>query len=169
MAKKEQSLAWMIAKPFIGLCLPLCISLVVMRSMSGGSFSMSQLLPDFSQPVISKVSDSLAMSGEQEVYKWQDAQGVWHFSETAPAQAQLKNVEHFTVNANITTIQMPKPEANASDEKSSKNGPQGFVIGQEQGNAKSVGGLASDPMELLEQAKAIAEKMQQRNTELDNL
>lgn len=170
MAKKEKSLVWMIAKPFIGLCLPILISVGVMHSMSGGSFSFSGLMPDFMKPYVNDVGNAvegMTTSAPQQVYKWKDAEGVWHFSETAPSETSTKQFESFTVSSDITVIQMPKPTPVAEKER---RGSQGFVIGQEsKEKGKKPGDLASSPMELLEQAKQISEQSKQRNKMLEGM
>lgn len=171
MAKKERSLAWMIAKPFIGLCLPLCISIGLMFYMSGKSLSPSSFIPGFAQSYFNSasevVSSSISQSSLQQVYKWKDKEGVWHFSETAPAEVQSKEYESYTVSSDITTIQMPKPKP--VEEAPKNNRGQGFIIRQETDKMKETSDLASDPMELINQAKAIAEQMKQRNSSLEGM
>lgn len=170
MAKKEPSLAWMIAKPFIGVCIPLLISVGVMYNMSGGSFSLSSLMPDFAAPFFNKMSSavegSLSTSSSQNVFKWKDKDGVWHFSETAPKDIHTDKVESFTVSSNITVIQMPQPKP---EPEKAKSGRQGFVVRDGKSKKKEPGELASDPMELIEQAKLISEQMEQRNNTLKGI
>lgn len=169
--KKESSVLWMIAKPFIALCIPLLVSASIMFSMSGGS--VSDLLGGFSMPSIEAFNKEGGMSlnvptANQQVYKWKDKDGVWHFSESAPTDNQAKQLEKFTVNSQITTIQMPKPEVEEVEKK--PVGSQGFVISAEKKSSdEELGELASDPIQLLNQAKAVAEKMKQRNTTLEGM
>ena len=163
----------MIVKPFIALCVPLLVSASIMFSMSGKSFS--DLFERFTLPDFESLQEQTgisinANSSEQQVYKWKDKEGVWHFSENAPAEVQSKNFESFTVSSQITTIQMPKPEMPKQELKNTGSRSQGFILGKDDKKSdKELGELASDPMELINQAKAIAEKMNQRNSSLEGI
>jgi hypothetical protein len=166
-------MVWMIAKPFIALCIPLLVSVSLMFSMSGKSFG--ELFSHFSLPSFDSLKDQggisiLPDSSQQQVYKWKDKEGVWHFSEHAPAEVQTKQFESFTVSSQITTIQMPKPEVPKGELASKRSGSQGFIIKDPDNESdEKMGELASDPIELINQAKAIAEKMNQRNQSLEGM
>jgi len=179
-AKKEKSLAWMVLKPFLMLCMPFVIMLVMMSFVTGKSFFDLSFLDkgmntarawmnSFNQSMATGKFEAPLKSHEKKVNKWQDENGVWHFSDKAPvAIVEGGHIEQIIVSSNVNTVQMPKPEAEEEEEEGASKGFRG-VIGDSSKKAGEAGELADNPMELLDQAKAIAEQMQKRNATLEDM
>lgn len=100
---------------------------------------------------------SSALTGNRTVYKWQDAQGGWHYGDTPPTDAQ--NVSAITVNSNTNMIQSsPKTKPEESSSTSTYQAPSDEdVLSFER--AKNI----------LKETKEVAKMLESRNQELGHI
>ncbi len=167
---KKKTFVWGVVKLCIVVCLSLVISLGVMYNISGKSLDLKAFMPDIMRSMLSDAGDTMSrlpIGSDQQVYKWKDAEGVWHFSETAPPEPESKQVESFTLSADVTVIQMPKPTP--TENLRATSGNQGFVISDKIDKKTEPSELSSDPRELIQQTKSISEQMKNRNSALEDI
>lgn len=111
-------------------------------------------------------SDSLKPGGfssstKTTVYKWQDAQGNWHYGDAAPEQQQ--GVATLKINSNTNLIQGFKP-TEASNPKSSATSPAPAAAKMTDSNKDILS--FERATNVMKDAKLAAKAMEQRNEQL---
>lgn len=128
--------------------------------MAGGYFFLPQL-QNFQGSVMTKVTSvSEPIAPRKQLYKWQDEQGTWHFSDIAPNQGQQYQGLAMPKVKNV----MPEQEA----EKVSKN--------SESRTRPSFHAVGKNPLETLknahkslEDAKNIEKLLQEKDQQVRDL
>ena len=111
-------------------------------------------LPDFSKAA-DAVSASLNKAGEEPskavaVYKWQDENGSWHFSDNVE-QGQSAQKLNVDPNANLVHYE-GAGESRAQDEHDAQSGSPLGAVGTLIGDAKNVGHLQEEHLARQERA-----------------
>ena len=161
---------------------------MLLKQQNGG-FDLSQFLPAVSEVElkdylpngnpVSLIDDAtqaeslpLETRGFTTVYKWQDENGIWHFSDQANPNARENRVLQINPEANILSV----PEA-VKNEMARRNAP---VNAPENNSPPTAATPPSNPLELYEKAPEMMEqaenvkqllegKMQQQQKVLDSL
>jgi len=146
-------------KIIIALVILACAGLFFIKGPDGEPLiTIEELKSDFSLPDIPNVTTASEEPDEDsskavEVYKWQDEEGNWHFS-NQPEDAE--GAETIELDGLINTI----PAYQAPEEKKAK------VAATSQPNISAVPSL-SQGLETLNQAKQLQSTIDQRKADLD--
>jgi len=109
---------------FLSLLIILIIALVA------GAFFLTPDNPDDGSPALlqglSQIRSMTEGLGNEEsktttVYKWQDADGEWHFSNTPPPEGIASQVQTYRADTNV--IQAPQPQKPATATPPPNNAP----------------------------------------------
>ncbi len=118
----------------------------------------------------SPTTNSESADNAQTVYKWQDADGRWHFGDSAPANAAKLESRKYSIKTPPARPQAEAPPLeSASPEISSQRSSTTASNPQQQ---PSVGSLLPTPgnvSRLMEQAQQAADAMSQRTQTLETL
>ena len=111
-------------------------------------------------------SKAPGLSSDRTVYKWKDKQGVWHYGDQPP----LNSTQFSTLVVNdktniIEPTPLPKNESESSPTAASKNEHADYT---EPKNKEDVLSLER-ALNIVDDAHAVRELMEQRNSQLDAL
>lgn len=127
----------------------------VMELPTAKDFIPEKLIPGDAQAPITS-------SNQQTVYKWQDAQGQWHYGDQPPSDSS--KVSTLQVDTNTNIIQSLKIEPEVKDE------PQTIQAQQQLPERLSGGDLSLDnAVNALNDAKLVRDLMESRNDALKNI
>lgn len=120
---------------------------------------------DISMPKLPELPKSTQPSKDPvTVYRWQDASGQWHFSNSPPASPEKAvNYSSLVVNPDSNVIQSVEPSKVKMDLK--KNNSSDEPVQSDNMNPYSKEAIAK----LFEQTETIRNNMQQRNQALQDL
>ncbi len=128
----------------------------------------SNSLRDSSQTVSHKITNAISelpdstpptASKPVTIYRWQDAQGQWHFSNTPPASDQPYQAQLIDPATNVVQS-VPLAQAKPVDKSEQQAQP-----GEPGSNPYS----AQSIQNLMDKSKAIKEQMNARNAKLDQI
>jgi len=136
----------------------------VIEMPSVDDFIPDQIIPDSLMPGSGQPSDAAATSSTGKTfYKWQDEHGNWHYGDQPPVGGPKVSTLQVDTNANI--IQSFKIEPEEEDE-SLPNQPAQAKLPERLGS----GELTLDSaVNIMDDAKAVAEMMNSRNEQLKTL
>ncbi len=171
--RKQKTVLGFVVKMLVALFFPILVSGGLMLYISGGSISQMPALSQLqalvkngvaaSKSGISSAQSSLNLSSNPQVtvYKWQDDNGVWHYSSEKPEHV----VEEVTVNSNANLIQAVDASSVQPEEEEKPQKPHFGRIGQEESKTNGADGEGN----IVEQVQNMLNNMQNRNSSLDDI
>ncbi len=132
--------------------------------------NISSRLRDSSQAVSSKISNTIpdmpastqpTASKPVTIYRWQDTQGQWHFSNTPPGHGQPYEIQRIDPATNLVQS-VPLSQAKPVDGGQPESQPQAGEPGSNPYSARSI-------KNLMDKSNAIRDQMNSRNAQLDQL
>ncbi|MBX2810029.1 MAG: DUF4124 domain-containing protein [Cellvibrionaceae bacterium] len=159
----------LIAKFFAFLLVLGFAGLFVIKKPDGTAWlSLGQLMPDV-QGIKTSVDDvipSQVLGGSEEnvsVYRWQDAEGNWQFSDTPPDHS---NAEQIRVNTHLNRDLVPKLHTAPTPAAESKSGKAVFL--KDSTNFSPTTVSPDKISELINDAKDVQGLMDNRQQQLDD-
>ena len=105
-------------------------------------------------------SSSYSKGTQQNVYKWQDEQGQWHLSDTAPKGIEFETVQVNSATNVIPSVQLPNKDLGGASQIKSKPSPDNPTFTPATVNPMQV-------PELIHQAQDVERLLQVRKQALD--
>ncbi len=113
----------------------------------------------------SLVSNTPNMSSDRTIYKWKDANGVWHYGDQPPEGSQFTTL---VVNDKTNILQStPVPEKTAPPNKATPNTDNKNAYTPPKNNEDTL--TLDRALNIVDDAHAVREIMEQRNQQLDTL
>lgn len=143
----------------------------ISKVASNVTTSVKRVLPDSVRTTVEETAGS-----RTKVYKWQDAQGRWHVSNTPPANIKGAQERLYRSNQNTVPGGMPEPKETPSQQETSgsraDSAPSSGPQGQPDASSPEDGGMFGRYTDALRQAREVQQLSNQRNQQtqqaLDN-